>query len=1036
MVKNFEGRLAAASSEEQVKAAKQLLKNDALTSVWRMPGGRIGAVFHDHNAYVRTEVLPGEPGSVDCEVCGRSDQHLCAHAVAVILYCTRFNQEIKAIDDGVSNYAGLKYEGLDALAEKTPVQPVCRLSLEALSAFPHVPSKWENAVFAVKLHGKERDYLGNINNLRQLFFEKKLSIALKLNEFSLQDQQIIRFMAVNGEPDGSHILLNSEQTAELFHSLIGFERFTREGRRLFIRGDRCEPVILREKKAGDIRFSPGIKAGETLIPISGAKVITGRSGCWIGHLGEYFFIPGTVDVGWLRSFYRTGEQSTSSGRISESMLQDGTFPLPVLDTDSLALRQEHCKVLLGALLDAESLFHLQVEYLYENGVYPAGSGRIGRQGKACFLRDECAELQLERELDMFGFRRSGDIFTLDNQEAAGTFLDRVLPAWLETRNNLCLEAPLARLCAGGCGLPRAEFTCSVLSRNEAGYLMQYDLSASGTPLGFRKTAAAVRVGKLYIDCGGKALAKLPESLSFFMRGAVNAVTALDENHRTFELPFYQVQYFRHLTASLPGACPGVFDEEARAVAPGEENTEPRFTFAGTLRQYQKEGVDWLEKMTDQLFNVILADEMGLGKTVQILALLARRLPRNGNPAMVICPSSLVSNWERECSRFVPGLRVAAMQGSGRGDLWENLADFDLVILSYATARRDATHLRKQHMSYLVLDEAQHIKNPGTANSQNCKSIRATHRIVLTGTPLENSSEDLWSIMDFLHPGMLGSFAAFRKFYAEIADSQELQQDLAARVSPFLLRRTKALVGQELPPKQERTLFCAMEEGQRKLYEDIRAHGLKELARMRKGDLRAGTEIFTTLLRLRQICCHPALLPEHAGQDVGSAKFELLQELVLEHLDSGHKLLLFSQFTSLLSHISRWLDEAGIAYEYLDGGTRNRQARVDHFNNDPTVPLFLLSLKAGGTGLNLTAADTVIICDPWWNPAAELQAADRTHRIGQTRKVTMLKLLVKDSIEEKILDMQLQKQEIFNNVIDNPGVGGGKFSIDELKFLLS
>jgi SNF2 family DNA or RNA helicase len=291
-------------------------------------------------------------------------------------------------------------------------------------------------------------------------------------------------------------------------------------------------------------------------------------------------------------------------------------------------------------------------------------------------------------------------------------------------------------------------------------------------------------------------------------------------------------------------------------------------------------------------------------------------------------------------------------------------------------------------------------------------------------------------MDFLHPGMLGSFAAFRKYYSDIADNPALQQDLAARVSPFLLRRTKLQVGQELPPKQERTIFCSMDSAQQDLYEEVRANGLAQLAKMSKGDVRAGTEIFTTLLRLRQICCHPGLLPEKAGENVSSAKFELLQELVMEHIDSGHKLLLFSQFTSLLSKISEWLDEQKIPYEYLDGATRNRQAHVDHFNNDPSVPLFLLSLKAGGTGLNLTSADTVVICDPWWNPAVELQAADRTHRIGQTRQVTMLKLLVKDSIEEKILAMQQQKQEIFDNVIENPGAVSGKFSLEELRFLLS
>ena len=1037
MVKSsFEEKLAAASGAEQLKTAKQLLKNGALTCAWRMPDGRISAVFLDHNTYARAQVTPGDHGGVDCDLCGEMDGKLCAHAVAAIMYCGRFNQEIKPINDGESKYAGLKYEGLDTLAEKTPANPTAYLKLEALSAFPHVPSKWENAVFSVKLCGPERDYLGNLNNLRQLFFEKKLSIALKLNEFSLQDQQIIRFLAVNGEPDGSNILLNSEQTSELFHSLVGFDRFTRDGRTLYIRGDRCEPVILRTAGKKDVTLSPGLKVGTALLPICGAKVITGRSGCWIGRLGEYFFVPATVDVGWLRSFYRTGEQSLASGRISENMLQEGSFPLPIMDIDSITLRQAHPKVLLGAVFDHESqLFQLQVNYLYEDGVFPVDSGRIGRQEERCFLRDECAELMLERELEMFGFERNGRIFTLEDPETAGVFLDKVLPSWLENRGNICLEAPLAKLCCGGTGLPRAEFSCSAVKRTADGFLMHYELKAGSAPLNFRQMANAVKAGKVYADCGNGVLARIPESLGFFLRGATNAITALDEERHTFELPLHAMHYFRHLTAGLPDVCPPDLAEHEHTEAKPAP-VEPPFSFAGDLRNYQREGVEWLRKMTDNLFNVILADEMGLGKTIQLLALLASRLTRGEDPAMVICPSSLVSNWEREAHKFVPDLRVAAMSGIDREEVWKHIDDYDLLILSYATARHDAAKLKKQHLSYLILDEAQHIKNPGTANSQNCKSIRATHRIVLTGTPLENSSEDLWSIMDFLHPGMLGSFAAFRKYYADIANDPALQQDLAARVSPFLLRRTKSQVGQELPPKQERTIFCTMDPEQTDLYEEIRAHGLAQLAKMSKGDQRAGTEIFTTLLRLRQICCHPGLLPENAGDKVTSAKFELLQEIVLEHLDSGHKLLLFSQFTSLLAKISEWLDEAGIPYEYLDGGTRNRQAHVDRFNNDPAIPLFLLSLKAGGTGLNLTSADTVVICDPWWNPAVELQAADRTHRIGQTRQVTMLKLLVKDSIEEKILAMQQQKQEIFDNVIENPGAVSGKFSLEELRFLLS
>ena len=406
------------------------------------------------------------------------------------------------------------------------------------------------------------------------------------------------------------------------------------------------------------------------------------------------------------------------------------------------------------------------------------------------------------------------------------------------------------------------------------------------------------------------------------------------------------------------------------------------------------------------------------------------------PALIVCPASLTENWAREAGRFVPEFKVAVpVDGTERNALWKTLPEYDLLILSYAAARLSGDKLKHYSFSFVVLDEAQHIKNPGSSNAKNCKSIDAAHRIVLTGTPLENSPEDLWSIFDFLQPGMLGSLPAFRRYYSNIKSDLQLQRDLAARIAPFVKRRTKAMVATDLPPKLERTVYCTMEPEQRALYNAVLEEGRKQLRKLSKEDSRGNATVFTTLLRLRQICCHPALLPEGEGKGVPSAKMELLLELLHEHFDSNHKVLMFSQFTSLLALAIPQLEKEEIPFEYLDGSTRNRQQRVDHFNSDPAIPLFLLSLKAGGTGLNLTSADTVIIYDPWWNPAVELQAADRTHRIGQTRPVSSLKLVVRDSIEEKILALQEKKQEIFDSVIDSPEAAANALSIEELRFLL-
>jgi len=1032
---NFEEKLILSSSEETLKAAKQLLKKETLACAYRDDGGVLHAEFRDREGKTQTKVRTGDAPEAECSCTPQEENRkkLCEHAVAAIMYCGRFRTDFTPIDEGVSRYAGLKYENLDKLAEKYHpcAEAFCTISVE--SEFPHVPTKWSNAVLNVKLKNGSRDYLGSLNNIRQLYFEKHLTITLKLEQFSLHDQQILRFLAVNGEADGSKILLNSEQTAEFFHSLAGYPRFYKDNRALVIHEETAEAVLLKKKTGLKTILTPGLRVGDALLPITYAKIITGRSGCWVGRAGEYFFLPGTMDIAWFRNFFRSGE-SEFPGKLPDTFTIEGHFPVPVLSATTLQLEKRPMGLLLNGRTAADGVFHLDFRYLYGEGSYAPNSGRLGCDGKHFFLRDEVAERKFESELAMFGFVRERNELLLHAPESIGIFIDQVLPVWLRSRPELALGSSLAMFCRGGAGLPGAQFDCRIAGSTEEGYKIAYDLHADQVRFLFRELVSAARSGHEYYS-GSGTLIRLSPAFRDFLLGAETVMRHLDEKQHAFVLPYNAVNYYLHIAADLPGVVPRELRKELFPAADTPSKTATDFEFTGTLREYQQEGASWLRTMTDRNFNVILADEMGLGKTVQLLAFLTSRQKKEMPPALVICPASLVANWEREAKRFVPGFRVAPLSGTGREDVYDNLSDYDLVILSYATARHDSTVLQKIRFSYLILDEAQHIKNPGTVNAQNCKAICASGRIVLTGTPLENSPDDLWSIFDFLHPGMLGSFSAFRKYYAEIGANPKLQDDLAARVAPFIKRRTKQQVGTELPPKQENVLFCEMPPRQRALYEEVRAAGRAQLAKLKKGDRNAGTEIFTTLLRLRQICCHPQLLPGLNDPEMPSAKLELLHELLLENVDSGHKLLLFSQFTSMLNAISPVLDEAKIRYEYLDGGTRNRQARIDHFNSDPSVLVFLLSLKAGGTGLNLTSADTVIIYDPWWNPAVENQAADRTHRIGQTRAVHSIKLLVKDSIEEKILALQAQKQEIFDGVIDNPNAFADKLSLEELRFLL-
>ncbi len=461
-------------------------------------------------------------------------------------------------------------------------------------------------------------------------------------------------------------------------------------------------------------------------------------------------------------------------------------------------------------------------------------------------------------------------------------------------------------------------------------------------------------------------------------------------------------------------------ELARGERPEAEN-EPE-GFKGTLRHYQREGLGWLTFLERMGLGGCLADDMGLGKTIQVLAMFVRRrqvVTAGGlahRPSLVIVPKSLVFNWIEEAAKFGPALRVVNHTGNQRTEGSESLADADLVLTTYGTLRRDIMRHRDVEFDYVVLDEAQSIKNAGSQAAKACRLLRARHRLALTGTPVENHIGELWSIFEFLNPGQLGSAARLKRFLSG-GRGGSAAEVVARAVRPFLLRRTKSQVLSDLPEKTEQTIFCELGETQRKAYDELREHYRQELSgRIGKmGIGRSRIAVLEALLRLRQTACHPGLV-DAARIDEPAAKLETLLEQLGEVLAEGHKVLVFSQFTSFLSIVRRQLDARSVPYEYLDGKTTDRQARVAHFQEDPDCRLFLVSLKAGGQGLNLTAADYIYILDPWWNPAVEAQAVDRAHRIGQTRPVFAYRLIAKDTVEEKILALQDRKRDLAESIV--------------------
>jgi SNF2 family DNA or RNA helicase len=468
------------------------------------------------------------------------------------------------------------------------------------------------------------------------------------------------------------------------------------------------------------------------------------------------------------------------------------------------------------------------------------------------------------------------------------------------------------------------------------------------------------------------------------------------------------------------------------------------TFTGQLRSYQQDGLGWLDFLRDFRFGGCLADDMGLGKTIQVLALLESRRTRSlptgqtRAPSLVVVPKSLVFNWIDEAARFTPQLRVLNFTGLGRAQWLAELQQYDLVITTYGTLRRDIVTLRNVRFDYVILDESQAIKNAQSQAAKACRLLNAEHRLAMTGTPIENHLGELWSLFEFLNPGMLGQSSAFQTLTKTgcSEDGQTLPL-LAKALRPFLLRRTKQQVLTELPEKTEQTLYCDMEPKQRKLYDSLRDYYRASLSQkvQEVGLQRSKIHVLEALLRLRQAACHPGLIDAKKASEP-SAKLELLCEQIEEILAEGHKALIFSQFTSLLAIVRQRFDKLKIRYEYLDGQTRDRKAPVTRFQEDPDCPLFLISLKAGGHGLNLTAADYVFILDPWWNPAVEAQAVDRAHRIGQSRRVFAYRLICKDTVEDKILELQRSKRELADAIVSADNSVIRNLTAEDLQLLLS
>ncbi|KAA3663477.1 MAG: serine/threonine protein kinase [Calditrichaeota bacterium] len=549
---------------------------------------------------------------------------------------------------------------------------------------------------------------------------------------------------------------------------------------------------------------------------------------------------------------------------------------------------------------------------------------------------------------------------------------------------------------------------------------------------------AVREGKQFITLSDGSTALIPEDLQrkfrqlFLLGDVTDEAIRLSRYHITLIDTLAEIADQRLADKDYLR-----FISKLRNFQGIEQQTVPE-TLNGTLRPYQYAGYNWLLFLQEHNFGGFLADDMGLGKTIQAIAILLREKSKNvEEPNLIVAPSSVVFNWSHELQKFAPSLRIFLQIGQNRPRSVAEFKKYDIVLTTYGTLRRDIGFMKDYVYNYAILDESQNIKNPNSQTAKAARIIKSRHRLVLTGTPIENNTLELWSQMSFLNPGILGTQRQFQENFAapiEKTGSTAAAELLQKLIYPYILRRTKEQVASELPPKTESVCYTNMTDAQAKFYhywkDYYRATILQELDK--KGIDKARFTVLEGLMRLRQIACHPMLVEPETTRDSG--KFNALTEQLEEIIAEGHKVLVFSQFVKMLTIMRKKLDESGISYSYLDGRTRDRAKKVNDFQSDENIKVFLISLRAGGVGLNLTAADYVIHFDPWWNPAVEVQATDRAHRIGQDKHVFVYKYITEGTVEEKVLQLQQKKRQLVDQLISTDRAFFKQLTRDDIRTL--
>lgn len=1054
--------IMALTTPEQWEAGKVLFDSDGVLDAQYTAKAVDARVANESFTFERVSVV-FRANQLACKcTCSHSSQY-CKHIVALLLYIAKETPELlnclpslEGKGSTGEDQTPMHFQGssvsIEAIRDFLSAQEQqATLQLKCGTELPQLTLVRQRLTLQANLFCHDNVYAqGNIKKL----VENGLAAGnMSLSDFDPQTQQVMRFLVQFASFDQKELSLDSEAAADLFHCLRGSSILSTPSGVVQFHHDTLQiQFSVTAKDARQATVVPRIVASDKgVLSNDRLSFVAGRAGYWIGRNLEYWWFPGIIPFNWLRMFINGQHITLSSPELARlSQLCDSKrFPGRVkLARPAMQLGVDAGKARPVLSLDWDEnglIGDLQFDY---KGKRIEDDSEVVIWANDSFIRrDLDAENAAKKLLKDAGFHQTDESWRrirLEDKKDIWQFIQITSPAL--TPNWLIFWTPQVRL--NTLATADASLTIQAGQEGNGWFEAACDLKAAdGTPIPFPLALEAIKNGDDFIRLPGGAVARLPEELSVLVNKLITRATERREN--TFNLKkCHAVALVDDMIPFWSGKRPDWHSLKSRLTHTETQELPPLpgklFT---TLRDYQKEGVKWLSILEDCGFHGILADEMGLGKTVQALAALsARKITGNANgPSLVVCPTSLLENWRAEADKFTPELKAITITGTDRAKLFRQIHNFDIAITSYALLRRDSLEYSDIEFDYVILDEAQHIKNPKTANALACKDLKSNHRLVLTGTPMENSPSEIWSLFDFLQSGYLGTQRDFKQTYqAKHDDAKQAQMAsrLASIIRPFVLRRTKAEVCAELPNKLEQDMFCEMGDEQRKLYDGLLLASRTYLDELHASGLKWSErrmEILSMILRLRQACCHPGLLPaeylENYPADIPSVKLDLAKEVILEAIDSGHRILFFSQFTSILKLFPEWLKKSHIKFESIDGSTTDRQSKVDKFNKDSSIPVFLLSLKAGGVGLNLPGADTVIHFDQWWNPMVEDQATDRSHRIGQTRTVTSIRLVTRNTIEEKILRLQDSKRDLFRKVLGEAPAALKDITQEDIEFLL-